>query len=353
LKAGEWVEVKTAEEIRQTLDAFAQLEGMPFMPEMARFCGKRFRVESRAHKTCDTVDYIGGRRLWGSVHLEGLRCDGEAHGSCQALCLLFWKEAWLRKVDGPSAPALPAPPKGKAGCTEEQVVLGCRKPGEPADAPDPTWVCQATQLLVASVPLKRSDVAQYLEDFTSGNVTLQRLAKGFGFLAFDYLASGRYGVGAPLRWLQDTLARLSGTAPYPNRPGLIPLGGKTPSRKLDLQAGELVRVRPLPDILETVDENLRNRGMGFHSEMVPFTGHTLRVLRRIERIVHEKTGKMVHLKNDAVILEQATCQARYINNCRRFCPRSVYLYFREIWLERVEPPAGVSGAPQASSRGVA
>jgi len=112
-------------------------------------------------------------------------------------------------------------------------------------------------------------------------------------------------------------------------------------------------VRPLPEILETVDENLRNRGMGFHSEMVPFTGHTLRVLRRIERIVHEKTGKMVHLKNDAVILEKATCQARYINNCRRFCPRSVYLYFREIWLERVEPPAGVSGAPQASSRGVA
>ena len=92
----------------------------------------------------------------------------------------------------------------------------------------------------------------------------------------------------------------------------------------------------LPDILETVDENLRNRGMGFHSEMVPFTGRTFRVLRRIEKLVNEKTGKMIVMKNDAVILEGATCQSRYINNCRRFCPRAVYLYFREIWLERVE-----------------
>ena len=102
-----------------------------------------------------------------------------------------------------------------------------------------------------------------------------------------------------------------------------------------------------PQILETVDENLRNRGMGFHSEMVPFTGGTYRVLRRIERIVHEKTGKMVHLKNDAVILEDVVCQARYINNCRRFCPRRVYLYFREIWLERVAAP----GRRQSPTRG--
>jgi hypothetical protein len=80
------------------------------------------------------------------------------------------------------------------------------------------------------------------------------------------------------------------------------------------------------------------------------------VLRRIEHIVNEKTGKMVHLKNDAVILEEVVCHSRVINNCRRFCPRSVYLYFREIWLERVGEPAparpalAADGPPPAAGR---
>lgn len=363
LSAGDWVEVKSAEEIRRTLDPAAQLEGMPFMPEMLRFCGQRFRVEKRAHKTCDTVDYIGGRRLRSAVHLEGLRCGGQAHGGCQALCLLFWKEAWLRKVDGPTPASRPAvrafgPSSAAVGCTEEQVWKGTRAPGEPLDAPDPTYVCQATRLLDATVPLRRADVAQYVEDFTSGNATLGRMLAGFAFLGYATVVGGRYGLGAPLRWLYDALQRVRGGSPYPDRRGKLPAGGKTPSRKLDLHAGELVRVRTLPEILETTDENLRNRGMGFHSEMVPFTGKTYRVLRRIEKIIHEKTGKMVHLKNDAVILEDVTCQARYINNCRRFCPRSVYLYFREIWLERVDAravpaPAQADDGSRPASRGAA
>jgi hypothetical protein len=341
LKAGEWVEVLSLDEIRPTLDEHAQLEGMPFMPEMARFCGRRFRVQARAHKSCDTIDYVGGLRLWGAVHLEGLRCDGDGHGGCQALCLLFWKEAWLRRVDGPGpqasfdGPGAPVPAE-----VGRLVQLGTRRAGEPADAPDPTYVCQATQLLVAGVRLERSDVAQYWEDLASGNVGAKRFLLGAGFYAFELLARGRYGIGTPLKALYELTQKLTGGSPYPSRPGKIPRGEKTPSRKLDLVAGEWVRVRPLPEILETVDVDLRNRGMGFHTEMVPFTGKTFRVLRRIERIVNEKTGKMVTLRNDAVILENATCQSRYMNNCRRFCPRAVYAYFREIWLERVEPPPG-------------
>ncbi len=355
LRAGDWVEVRGAEEILGTLDENAQLERMPFMPEMLRFSGKRFRVHSRAQKTCDTVDYIGGRRLLHSVHLEGLRCDGEAHGGCNALCLLFWKEAWLRKVEGPdgktteqestgSALFLPAAGLPSGHCDLQGVIRGTRAPEEPDGAPDPTYVCQATRLVDASVALRPSDISQWVEDFTSGNVTLRRMISAFIFLAYETVIGGRYGIGSPLRWLYDTFQRIVGGTPYPGRRGRLPRGSKTPSHKLGLQAGELVRVRPLPEILETVDEDLRNRGMGFHSEMVPFTGKTYRVLRRIEKIVNEKTGKMIHMKNDAIILEDVVCQSRYINNCRRFCPRSVYLYFREIWLERVEE------APVLSSR---
>src|SRR4051794_17968284 len=52
--------------------------------------------------------------------LNYLRCDGSAHGGCQAGCRLYWKEAWLRRVDAsePAAPAAPPEP-----CPELDAVL--------------------------------------------------------------------------------------------------------------------------------------------------------------------------------------------------------------------------------------
>src|SRR5262252_11093353 len=96
LRAGDWVEVRSKEEILATLDRNGQLEGMPFMPEMFSACGKRFQVYKRAHKTCDTVHEYKGRKMKDAVHLDGVRCNGEAHGGCEASCLIFWKTAWLR-----------------------------------------------------------------------------------------------------------------------------------------------------------------------------------------------------------------------------------------------------------------
>src|SRR5262245_51326612 len=99
LRVGEEVEIKSAEEILRSLDHNGDSDALPFMPEMLKFCGRRFRVAKRAHKTCDTIDNRGLRRMENpAVHLEGLRCDGAAHGGCQARCMLFWKEAWLRRV---------------------------------------------------------------------------------------------------------------------------------------------------------------------------------------------------------------------------------------------------------------
>src|SRR4029450_10299473 len=45
LKPGDWIEVRSRDEILGTLDADGRLEGMIFMPEMLQFCGRRFRVE--------------------------------------------------------------------------------------------------------------------------------------------------------------------------------------------------------------------------------------------------------------------------------------------------------------------
>jgi hypothetical protein len=311
---------------------------------MLQYCGRRFRVFKRAHRTCDTIDYIGGRHLQRTVHLEGLRCNGSAHGNCEALCLLFWKEAWLKKVDGPDNPgtAVLHPRRAEnVSSHEARVWRGTRKADEATDSLDPTYVCQATKLLDATFPLQRSDLEPYIEDLISGNVRLGQMLGRLLFVAFSFIVGGRYGLSTPLIWLYDTAQKLIGGTPYPDRRGMIPKGAKTPSRRLDLQAGEMVRVRSLPEILETVDEALRNRGMVWHSEMVQFTGRNFRVARRIENIINEKTGKMLHMKNDAVILENAVCLGKYINNCRRFCPRSVFVYFREIWLERVTEPTGM------------
>ncbi len=91
LKPGDVVEVRTAAEILATLDGDASTDAMPFMPEMLRHAGKRFTVSRRAEKICDTVSGGPPRslRMRDTVLLDDLRCDGAAHGGCQAGCLLL------------------------------------------------------------------------------------------------------------------------------------------------------------------------------------------------------------------------------------------------------------------------
>ena len=155
------------------------------MPQMFDYCGQRFRVFRRAHKTCDTVNKTGGRRMEATVHLEGIRCDGEAYGGCGAACLIFWKEAWLKPIPGPHrAKARPAARRGRRGqgSTEDDVWAGTRAAGSTED--DPTYRCQATALPAATAPLPWWDVRQYVEDYTSGNVGLRELAGGLAYVLF-------------------------------------------------------------------------------------------------------------------------------------------------------------------------
>ena len=73
-RRGDLVEVRSPGEILATLDATGALDGLPFMPEMAVMCGRRFTVERRAERVCDTVHYSGTRRLADAVFLEQERC---------------------------------------------------------------------------------------------------------------------------------------------------------------------------------------------------------------------------------------------------------------------------------------
>jgi hypothetical protein len=350
LCVGDWVEVRSREEILATLDQNGQLEGMPFMPEMFAFCGQRFQVYKRAHKTCDTVFPVRGRRVHQAVHLD-TRCDGSAHGGCQAGCILFWKLAWLRPLGKkppqdagfPHAPSSPrfGADSSVAGCSES--VVWDRACTVPAEGEEPSYVCQATRLPYATTDLEWWDLRQYVEDYRSGNVGLWSLVCGPIYFLVYWLTRAGIGVGRPLRWFYDTFYPLWAGAPFPRRRGVIPAGQRTPGKSLNLQPGELVRIKPYKEILNTLDTSNRNRGLFFDAEEVPYCGGTYRVQKRVARIINERTGKMLEMKTPSVILDSVICKSRY-SECRLFCPRSIYALWREVWLDRVEPASAHSPA---------
>jgi len=343
LRVGDTVEVRSRQEILATLDEQARLDALPFMPEMLEYCGRRFKVFKSAHKTCDTIEFMGARKLERTVHLQELRCSGKSHGGCQAGCLLFWKEAWLKKVDS-NADSAPAASAANAGCSERQLLAAAQRTeptGSDAGEGEVVYTCQATELNRASSVLPWWDLRQYVQDVATGNVKASALLAALLFRLFRILL--RIGAYRALVRAYDAMQKRRGGAPYPFRTGSCE---KTPDQRLDLQSGELVQAKSQEEILRTVNRRNRNRGLSFDEEMVRFCGGTYRVLRRVERIINERSGKMMTLKGDCVILAGVTCQSQFKDQ-RLFCPRAIFPYWREIWLKRVAPGEGVV-APEIS-----
>lgn len=335
--SGSWVEVRSKNEILQTLDKNGMLEGMPFMPQMFKYCGRQFQIYKSAHKTCDTITgaYVA-RKLSDGIHLN-LRCDGEAYDGCQAGCLIFWKMAWLKPVSGKPASAGANAANDTASCTEADVVRATKLNAGTATSPSEiVYSCQTTRLIEFTRPYAWYDVRQYIEDYRTGNETLGSLLRGFLFSSYYYgTLSFRGWPGAPGRWLYDAFAKITGSMPFPKHKGLLPAGVPAPASDLGLRPGDLVRVKSFEEILKTIDARNVNRGMVFDSELVPYCGKTFRVRLNIDRFIDEKSGRMKSLKTPAVILEDVYCKGRF-STCRMFCPRSIYSWWREVWLERVE-----------------
>jgi hypothetical protein len=344
LRASDWVEVRTKQEILQTLDRNGRLDGMPLMPQMLDYCGQIFRVRRSAHKTCDPVYTHSSRRLPNAVHLD-LRCDGKAYGGCQAGCLLFWKEAWLKPVsDGavehPSSSSVgtPAPEQTAASpCCSEEDVWRATRADDGQDERDARYVCQSTQLCEFTSPLPWWNIVQYAEDYQSANVSLTDLFRGALYVWFGRPLGRRFDFA---RRLYNAFQTVTGGFAMPMRNGIVPTGQTAPVVSLDLKPGELVRIKPHEEILATIDSRNNNRGLFFDVEMVPFCGGVYRVRSRVERFIDERTGRIKSLKTPAVILEGVWCCSRF-SAYKMFCPRAIYAWWREIWLERV--PASESG----------
>jgi hypothetical protein len=324
LRVGDLVEVRSAEEIMATLDERGELENLPFMPEMLAFCGQRLTVHKVAHKLCDTIGRSGMRRMTNAVHLTGSRCDGSAHGGCQTSCSLYWKEAWLRRVE-------PGEPVRAESVDEEasrRIVLpllevNARKP--PGEDGEVRYSCQATELLRAApvgLPLLKMD--QYVQDLKTGNATVPEITRAFSVGFFNRL-QGLSGKVLPER------VRFRGGLRWRFLKGGV-VSGRTPTEHLNLQPGELVRIKTKEQILATVDAKLLNRGMGFDEEMSRFCGQTARVKARVTQCIDESTGRMLTMKSPCIILEGKYCAGAYSMNC----PREFVSFWREIWLERVD-----------------
>jgi len=312
--AGERVVVRSPQEILLTLDSNGTLDGHPFMPEMLDCCGKSFSVHRRVEKTCvDVEPPIDSNRRFAKddvVTLEGLRCDGSGHDGCKRGCRIYWKEAWLLPAEG----ATTAAPIDAAALAELRARLKVK-------ADEQRYFCQSTELLRATEAfpgrLKPWLVRIALRQIRQGDRSAWEIAKLF------------------MRWLRLRLHRaMSGDdrlrGPHTNG---------TPVAVLDLKPGELVRIKPFDEIVETLDRKKRNRGMNVCHEMTRCCGTVAEVRYRVTRLIEERSGKMRELKH-SVTLQNPRGEPSLCEECLCYgemgdCPRGELMYWREIWLERV------------------
>jgi hypothetical protein len=350
LRAGDIVEIRGPDEILATLDAAGKLEGMPFQPEMLQYCGRQFRVAKVANKACDTIHYSGIRRIRNAVHLEGLRCDGSAHGGCQAACLLYWKEAWVRSVGSRIAGTrlLPRQHAAARACTMDGLKRATRRSSN-AEA-DLLYQCQVTELLRASRPWSWWNPHQYLSDVVTRNWSVRHVLQVLALAALRRAILTGTGYRMLIA-LYDRLAARFGMHAYAvivNQFGPIPIGAQTPDSDFAPVAGDSVRVRSRAEIVATLNRNGRNRGMWFDSEMVGFCGGTYRVSHVVTRIIDEATGRMLQMKNPCIALDGVTCKAEYSGK-RLMCPRAIVPYWRPGWLEKAPEPPPPATPPAAGS----
>ena len=326
LRPGDLVEVRPAEEILATLDADGTIGGLPFMPEMLQHAGRRFTVSRRVEKLCDTIAATGSRRMRDTVYLDDVRCDGSGHGGCQAGCLLYWKEAWLRRVDGAGAPSLQ---DEAAEERLEEIAVASTHPAPAVDGKGrELWRCQATEAFRASETLKTSDVRQYFRELSCGNYRF-----------------GRFLAVATRGFFLELASRVRLLKPLP-----LSGDGKDPSdAPTGLQAGDLVQVRSAAEIAATLDAEGFSRRLSFDREMLPYCGHTFRVRTRVDRLIDDQTGRMLRISADCIILDGVVCAGERSPG-RWFCPRQIFPYWREAWLRRVDE-SGMNGSDGTPSNG--
>jgi hypothetical protein len=324
IRVGGWVQVLESEEIGRTLDERGCLEGLPFMPEMQQFTGRVLQVQQRAERTCVHPPQSRFPHLPGCFTLVALRCDGSAHGGCQLGCMFFWKEAWLRPVEGPDTtgaetdttgvetetarPDTAADPRKRSA---ERTEAGVRSARPPAGARG-VYTCQGTELPRATIPGDPPwNPLPYLRLLRDGTYTPIELAGALGRMVSRRLVATMSRRGSTGRLHADRLH--AGGGP------------------LRLRPGDWVKVRSANDIRRTLDPTGKLDGLAFGGDMDRDCGRVFRVRDRVERIIDERSGRLRAVAN-TVVLDGSLCD-RYLG-----CARGMPVLWREAWLQRAAPP---------------
>lgn len=304
LRPGDLVEVKTPSEILPTLDSEGSLNGLPFMPEMVRFCGKRFRVARHVVKTCCYID--GGTnmrafRVEDVFTVEDVRCSGDLHDSCPKGCMVFWRDAWLRKVQTDEAPSKVNFGESIQLTTRLKTLSGAGR-----------YFCQASEIVNVTRPLTRRErLVKCLNEVRVGNCTaLQMIGRMsiWMFWKIRQLVAGEYARG---------------------------MTRSTPSIGFGLQAGDWVEVQRMANIRETLNGRAHNRGLYFSPDMRLLCGTRQRVEKKLDKIIVDGTGEVRPMSN-TVFLEGSHCKCSHV--AFGGCSRDEYTYWREIWLRRSTAP---------------
>ena len=300
-----------------TLDERGELENLPFMPEMLKFCGQRLTVHKVAHKLCDTITGSGIHKMENAVHLTGSRCDGMAHGGCQTACSLYWKEAWLKRVE-PGAAEFGDRRPHRSAVTGNQHTQGARAGRRAALlVPGHRTVAGRADLpagLATSASTSRMSRPAMSAPYAS--------LKAFLVVFFNRLQGVSKRLLPRRLWFRDGL------------PWGFVKGRLSVRHRLSISTCSPARwsaSSPRSRSMQPLTRSRLNRGMGFEEEMARYCGRTARVQARVTKCLDEKTGRMLTMKNPCIVLEDVVCDGVYNGSC----PRQFIPFWREIWLERV------------------
>jgi len=99
IEEGDWVTVRTLEDIQGTLDSEGRCKGLEFMSDMAIYCGRIIRVRKKVRAIFDERAWKM-LRIKNTYILDECICDGRGmydKEGCDRCCYFFWKADWLKK----------------------------------------------------------------------------------------------------------------------------------------------------------------------------------------------------------------------------------------------------------------
>lgn len=302
LLPGDAVRIRPLPEILATLDAHASLDGMPFQPEMMRFCGGEARVFRCLDKIYDYGRTKHMRRLEGCVLLSNLRCDGSAHDGCEATCYLIWKTEWLQHSEASRA-AVALPATVDVARVSNTVAASTRH-GQ-------ALRCQFTELHGCTTEYGRLSLSRDLIPWMCGNYSAKSWLLAMLTRTFNRVQSSRGGIGFPT---------------------LPPMGEHLTKDPTALTVGERVAVLPLEQIARTLNSQGKNKGLWFDVEMVKHCGREYRVNARVQKIIDDATGQMRLMKTPCIMLDTVDSTGEGLHFNAQHDP----IFWRESWLRRTE-----------------